>query len=48
MSLKTVNCPFCRTPKSVTRNMQYSCQNCGARITIDNDGDIKSAVPKKK
>ena len=32
---------------SVSQNMQYKCSGCGARITIGNNAEIKSASPKK-
>ena len=44
---RIVKCPVCGTVKSVTRNMQFKCQGCGARITVGNDEQIKSVVPKK-
>ncbi|MBQ2604081.1 MAG: hypothetical protein VZR27_10870 [Acutalibacteraceae bacterium] len=43
----TVTCPYCGTMKSVSQNMQYKCSGCGARITIGNNAEIKSASPKK-
>ncbi len=45
---KTVKCPYCKTVKSVTGNMQYNCPGCGARIVIDNNGKIKATYPRKK
>ncbi len=42
-----VICPYCKTPKSVTQNMEYKCSGCGDRISIGNDAKIKAAYPKK-
>ncbi len=43
----SVTCPHCGTTYNVTRNTQYKCSGCGARITVGNDGNIKSTSPKK-
>ncbi len=43
----TVKCPYCRTTRTVSQNMQYTCSGCGAVITIGNDGKIKRSKPKK-
>lgn len=42
----TVKCPYCRTVKTVSQNMGYRCSGCGARISIGNDGRIKSSQKK--
>ena len=47
MASYVVKCPYCKTPKSVSQNMSYKCSVCGARISIGNDGKIKSSKPGK-
>ena len=39
----SIKCPFCKAIKSTTPNTQYRCPNCGARIIVGSNGEIKSS-----
>lgn len=43
-----VVCPYCRTRKNASQNMEYKCSGCGARISVGNDGRIKNSKPGKQ
>lgn len=46
----TITCPFCKTIFTASRGVSTTCRNseCKASISVDSNGNIRKATPKKK